>query len=314
MGTRYFEGTYSIGLNLFSWNANIRAWIDKTPGVPAIDTLQAMRWASEDGFDTVDVTAYYIPGYEAKSMPSRPKEEILAYTQAIRDLAGALGIEISGTGIGNDFADPNPASRALDLERAQFWIEVAAEMGAPVMRIFAGRVPADLARFGWEGVVQTRIVPALRRLAEYGADRGVRIGLQNHADMMATADQVLYTLDWVGHPNLGAVNDVGSYRSADGGNYDWYADIQKVLPRTINFQVKESPAGVESGVAFDLDRFFRDVRTSAYRGPVPIELLWASGSPRHPARRSDLPTEDIARFHRTVRAAMERTRTEPAAP
>ncbi|GAA2107008.1 sugar phosphate isomerase/epimerase [Actinomadura alba] len=312
--TRYFEGDYKVSLNLYSFNVNLNAWLKGRKGAPPIDTLQAIRFAKEAGFDAVDVTAYYIPGYDNNTMPTKPRDEIMQYAREIKELCRELGLEISGTGAQNDFADPDDAVRALDVERLKFWIDVAAEMGAPVMRVFSGVVPNDIDQLGWETIARNRIVPPLRELADYGAARGVRIGLQNHGDMTATADQTIQILRWVDSPNIGIIDDTGyfrPFRSTTGLGYDWYRDIAKVLPYSNNFQVKKKPAGAENDVLMDLDRLFTDVRLSAYRGYIPLELLWTKDEPTNPKGLTEPPYDQISEFLGKARASLARTKTEP---
>jgi sugar phosphate isomerase/epimerase len=307
----YYNGDYKVSLNLYSFNLNLNAWLKDREGAPPIDTLSAIRWAKSAGFDAVDVTAYYVPGYDNTTMPTKPREEILAYVRQIKSLARQLRIDISGTGVQNDFADPDPAARQLDVQRTKFWIDMAAEMGAPVMRVFSGVVPADIDQLGWERISKERVVPALREVTAYGAARGVRIGLQNHGDMTATAEQTIQIVRWVCSGNIGIIDDTGyfrPFRATTGLGYDWYQDIRKVLPYTGNFQVKRKPAGAETDVPMDLDRLFTDVRSSPYRGYIPIELLWVRTDPGYPRDLAEPPFDQIKEFQSKVRAALQATR------
>lgn len=305
----YYRGDFKISLNFFSLDANLKAWITGSNDAPAVDTLDAIRYAHEAGFDAVDVTAYYIPGYDERQVPTLAQDQIVTYAKQIRVLSDQLNLTISGTGIRNDFVDPDSALRHTHVERAKYWIHIAQALGAPVIRVFSGAIPKDIAQHGWEGIVRSRLVPALQELAAFGSDLGVQIGLQNHADMMSTADQIVQTVALVDHPNLGIINDTGCFRPFQGSpeGYDWYQDIATALPSTINFQLKESPCGVGSDVPIDLERFFRILRRSAYRGPIPIELLWTREHPRSPSRRPDAPYDDISRFLASVRSAMRST-------
>jgi sugar phosphate isomerase/epimerase len=309
----YYTGDYKVSLNLYSFNLNLNAWMkNNAKGAPPIDTLQAIRFAKEAGFDAVDITAYYIPGYENRSMPTKPDEEILQYAREIRALCDELGIEISGTGVQNDFAVPDDEKRTLDVERVKYWIDIAAEMGAPVIRVFSGNIPRDINRLGWETIARERIVPALRELAEYGAAKGVKVGLQNHGDMTSTADQIIRIVKWVDHPNLGIVNDTGYFRnfgSDTGMGYDWYADIEAALPYSNNIQVKKKPAGQETDTPIDLEKLFTAVRYSDYRGYITIELLWKAGDPGYPKDLPEPPYEEIREFLAKVKTALEYTKT-----
>ncbi|MFD0677855.1 MULTISPECIES: TIM barrel protein [unclassified Paenibacillus] len=307
----YYTGEIKVGLNLYSFNANLNAWLTNGgSAAPPMDTLQAIRFAKEAGFDAVDVTAYYIPGYSNQTMPTKPHEEILQYAWKIKAFCKELDIEISGTGVGNNFADPRDEKRALDLERVKYWIDIAAEMGAPVIRLFSGNVPRDIMDSDWETIARDRIAPALRECTEYAAARGVKVGLQNHGDMTATAGQIIQIIKWVNHPNIGIINDTGyfrKFRSHNGLGYDWYSDIRAVLPYTNNFQLKTKPAGQETDSFVDLTRLFTDIRNSSYRGYVPIELLWRPGDPGHPNDLAEPPYEEIKQFLAKVKAAIHDT-------
>lgn len=311
----YYTGDFKIGLNFYSFSHNLNSWVSgAADGALPMDTMDVIRFAKQAGFDAVDITAYYIPGYHNLTMPTKPDEEIYAYAQSVKELCSELGIDISGTGIKNDFADPNDARRALDVQRAKYWIDVASTMGAPVIRLFTGEIPQDIAELGWESIAKERIVPALRECAEYAADKGVVIGMQNHGDMASTADQVIRLLNWVDHPNIGLVNDTGFFKvfqAPNGIGYDWYSDIEAVLPYTVNFQVKKKSAGANTDVFIDLEELFTRIRYSKYRGYIPIETLWVAGEAGHPKTLSEPPYEQVRDFLNKVKAAAESTKNGP---
>ena len=311
----YYTGDYRWSLNLYTFNMNLNAWLNGTTTVPALTTLEAISWAAGAGFDAVDVTCYYIPGYSNTTMPTRSEEEIFGYARRIRTLCDSLGIAVSGTGVQNSFADPSSQRRATDVERIKFWIKVAHEMGAPVIRIFAGTPPADIRREGWEKIVDERIVPCIREVADYAAEYypDVRIGLQNHGDMLATANQVISVLGRVGRKNVGIVNDTGFYRdflSNDTYGYDCYSDIARVLPYTNNLQVKKKPGGANTEGRMDLERLMGDIRRSPYRGYIPVELLWVKNDEGHPGTLSTPPFEETSAFLQSLKSAAESTRTQ----
>src|SRR5512133_3359309 len=61
---------------------------------------QLLEFCAANQIDAVDITAYYFPGY-----PEVPSDE---YIYHIKQMAFLLGVEISGTGVRNDFTDPDP--------------------------------------------------------------------------------------------------------------------------------------------------------------------------------------------------------------
>lgn len=310
----YYIGDYKFGLNFYSFNYNLNAWLQGgNEGAPPIDSMQLIRFAKEAGFDSVDITAYYIPGYRRSDMPAKPDEEIFQYARNLKLLADKLGIAISGTGVRNNFAEPNEEGRALDVKHVKYWIDVASVMGAPLIRLFSGEIPHDLSSSDWETIARKRIVPALRECAEYGATKGVKIGMQNHGDMASTADQTIRIIKWVDHPNIGVINDTGSYRefqAKNGEGYSWYDDMEAVFPYTFSFQLKTKPAGPNTEPLIDLDQFFTRLRCSHYDGYIPIETLWGNADRNHPKYVSAPPFDQVADFLALVRAASERTKNK----
>ena len=256
-----------------------------TPGPPdGLTILDVITWAKQVGYDGVDVTGYYLEGYQGMRLQTPEEQAHMLYqAREIRRYAELLGIEITGTGFGNSFTDANPERIAMDLERYKFFMHVANAMGAPVVRVFAGNVPADEIQLGWNYIIDNRLIPVLVELSEYITTNGfdITLGVQNHGDVIATENQALYlihSLEALGITNIGLVQDTGfwrGYQSLQSNFYDWYHAIAATLPISANFQLKKKPAGAGTAAGWlDLDRVFRDIRLSGYQGTVPIELLW----------------------------------------
>ena len=266
-------------------------------GAGSITVLDLMLWAKQVGFDGVCITLYYIAGYQGRDtfiVPAgvdpiwgAPGSDGMPFAihqaQEIRRFADLIGLEIVGVGGAGDFADPSDARRASDVERYKQFARIAHEMGAPALRVFAGNVPADYILEGWEWVMEERVVPAFLELTRYISANGwdVTLALQNHGDMVTTANQALFVhhrLAEEGVHNFGAVMDTGYFRgfgSLASNFYDWYHDIQAMLPITANFQLKKKPAGAGTSAGWlDLDRVMRDIRTSSFDAQIPIEMLW----------------------------------------
>ncbi|MEJ7618535.1 MAG: sugar phosphate isomerase/epimerase family protein [Pyrinomonadaceae bacterium] len=171
----------------------------------------------------------------------------------------------------NDFTLPDHARRKTEVELVKKWVGFAARLGAPVLRVFAGKgAPASYA----EEEVTKWVVDALRECADYGARHGVMIVLQNHADFIQTADQVLRILRTVDSAWLALNLDIGSFRQGDP-----YAEIARAAPSAATWQIKENIfVGVKEQKT-DLDKIVRIVRAAKYKGYLPIETL-GEGDPR----------------------------------
>jgi len=310
----YYTGDYTVCLNLYSFNVNIIAWLDDRKPAPKLDTFSAIKWAKQAGFSSVVIPMYYVRGYEGTAMPSKPTAEIVEFVQEIKKTADDLGLTISGTGIGNDYANADPQLRELDIQRTLFWLDMAAVMGAGYMRVFSGFVPTDFDN-NWEEIIRNRIVPILYDITVYAAYKGVKIGLQNHGDMTSTAEQTIQVLKWVNHPNIGIVDDTGYFRpflAETGANYDWYSDIATVLPYSLDLQVKRKPAGADLPIMMDYHKLFTELRYSPYRSEVSLERLWYKDDPDNPKYQPTPPYTQVEEFLQEVLAALEATKVPPS--
>jgi sugar phosphate isomerase/epimerase len=133
----------------------------------------------------------------------------------------------------------------------------------------------------------------LRECAEYGRQYGVLVGVQNHGDMLKTAERTIKIVEMVDSDWFGVIVDTGYFMTEDP-----YVDIAKVVPYAVNFQVKESPFGKESNVRTDLERLVRIVCDGGYRGYLPIETL---SLPNRPYK----PKELVPRFLAELRVALD---------
>jgi len=244
-----------ISLNAYSFNAPLTAG--------TMDILDMLAYCADLGFDGVDITGYYFKGY-----PNVPADD---YLFGIKRLAHALNIEITGTGVRNDFTLPDKAKREAEVQRVLSWIEVAAKLGAPVLRIFGGQ--EKQAGFTRAQIMEW-MVPEINRCVEYGKQHGVIIGLQNHNDFILTSDVVIEFMKTISSPWFGLILDTGSYRQEDP-----YLAIEKTIPYAVNWQIKENIFVQGKEVETDLPRLFAIIKKSTYQGYLPIETL-GQGDPK----------------------------------
>jgi sugar phosphate isomerase/epimerase len=108
----------------------------------------------------------------------------------------------------------------------------------------------------------------LKECAEHGKKYGVVIGLQNHGDMLKNADEVLKVLKMVDSPWIGSIVDTGYFLTPDP-----YADMARVLPLGVNWQIKEKLGTQPNSPRVDMRRIARIVKDGGYRGYLPIETL-----------------------------------------
>src|SRR4029077_15013426 len=104
------------------------------------------------------------------------------------------GVDISGTGVRNDFAVSDAARRKADVQMVKDWIVVASKLGAPVIRVFSGSKRPESHSF--DQALEWMIAD-FKACAEFGKEHGVVVGLQQHNDFLKTADEAIRVIDGV---------------------------------------------------------------------------------------------------------------------
>jgi sugar phosphate isomerase/epimerase len=231
-------------------------------------------------FDAIDLTGYYLGTY-----PAPPARDHLF---ALKKRALRLGLDISGTGVRNDFTSPDESDRHAALAHVREWARVAADLDAPMLRVFTGRPanPEDREK------TLARVADCLLRCCDYAGEHGVMIVLQNHNELLHTAGETLELLERARHPWLGLCLDVGSLRQADP-----YEEIARLAPHAVTWQVKEKVYRKGEAEDLDMGRLVRIMREAGYRGYAPLEVLG-----------SEQPLDDLAKMAGAFRKAMADSR------
>ena len=226
-----------------------------------------LDWCATQNIKALDATAYFFPTY-----PEVPSDE---YLEKFKNHAKKLGIAISGTGVRNNFASPDPKIREEGVKLTKSWIVAAAKIGAPVVRVFDGAIPKGY-EDKWEEPAQWMIA-CYKECAEFGAQYGVKVGIQNHGEMLQTAAQCKYILEKVNSKWVGLILDTGNFKTADP-----YKDIAEMVPFAINWQVKESVFGIGSSIRTDFKKLMKIIIEGGYKGYLPVETLLVRGESYDP--------------------------------
>ncbi len=257
-----------LALNAYSFNQPLMA------GTMTLDDV--VHFCAQHRVDALDATGYYFPGY-----PKAPPDD---YIYNLKKTAFLNGVQLSGTGVRNDFAVADAAARKRDIQMVKDWIEVASKLGAPVIRVFSGRARPEGHTFDQ---VLEWMIPEFQECAEYGKRHGVILGLQQHNDFLKTADETIRVIDAVNSPWFGDILDVGSLRTNDP-----YQEIEKLVPYAVSWQLKEKVGYGTKEADTDLQRIKAIINKVGYRGVLPFEAL-GGGDPR----------ERVANFLERIRAA-----------
>lgn len=236
---------YRLGLAAYS----LRKFLDLKN--PTMTLEQFIEKSAEWGFDGVELTEYFF------KKPITPE-----YLMRLKNKAVRLGLDITGTPVGNTFTLPPGEARDKQVASVKQWIDVSAELGSPAIRIFAGGTPKG----SDETQARKWAVECIEACLEHAAKRGVFLALENHGGVVATADGMLEFAKAIKHDWFGF--------NLDGGNFhgeDPYAELERCAPYAVTCQVKAELSRKGKKEAADYARIIEILRKAGYRGYVTLE-------------------------------------------
>lgn len=249
---------FKFSLAAYSYRELFKAGKDQPP----VSTLEEFIVdCAKMNLDGVELTSYYFP-----------KDLSDEYLHARRRQAFRLGLDISGTAVGNDFCHPPGQARDDAMSLVKKWVDHAAVLTAPVIRVFSGsqkpgQTLEEAERLAIEG---------LEEACEYAGKQGITLALENHGGLTLRPEGMLSLVKAVNSPWFGVNLDSGNFRGKDP-----YEDLAQIAPYAVNVQVKVSihPEG-GSRQRIDYSRLADILRTVNYRGYVVLEYEEAKLDPR----------------------------------
>ena len=245
---------YSV--NAYSFNDEFRSG--------KMNLFDMMEFASEIGLNAVDLTAYYFSSY-----PRLPKKtEIFALKKRALD----LGLNISWTGVRNNFVTANVESRKNNREMIKNWLDISSMIGSTILRVFTGRNLPD----GYsKEQVKAWLIEEYKLCAKYGEQTGVIVGLQNHNEFLFKADEVIEILEKVSSEWFGLILDISGLRTTN----DPYAEAEKLAPYANYWFIKEHVYHNQEKKRTDMSKMASMIKRHDFRGYVSFESL-SDGNPK----------------------------------
>ena len=249
-------GRPRLGLSLaaYSFRDDFK---DSSPGAAngtsakRLDMFQFVDYCADHGCDGAEVTSYYFPADAGDD-----------YFLRLRRQAFLRGIALSGTAVGNDFTQSDAQKQKEQIAQVKKWVDRAAIMGAPHIRIFAGN-----GRGLTKAEAQKLAIAAIEEAADYAGRKGIMLGLENHGGIVADAEDLLDIVRAVKSPWFGVNLDTGNFHSDDP-----YRDLAQVAPYAVNVQFKvEIQKRGQQPEAADLGRVVKLLREANYQGYVALE-------------------------------------------
>jgi sugar phosphate isomerase/epimerase len=223
-----------------------------TGGNPECSLEDFVADCARFGLEGTEPTSYYFP-----------KPVTTAYLCHLKALAFRHGLSISSTAVGNKFCMPPGEARDQQIASVKKWVDHAAVLGAPIIRIFSGSV-------GKEQTQQEALrlaVEAIEECCQYAGQQGIFLALENHGGLTTTADGMLEIIRAVQSPWFGAWMDTGNFHSDD-----IYGDLAKIAPYTLHVQVKVVTSSPGQGRRpTDFGRLREILDAVGYRGWICLE-------------------------------------------
>ena len=222
----------------------------KLLGAGKMSMEDVIRRAVDLGIDGVDMTAYWFKSTDP------------AYLASLRHLAFKQGVCFSGAAIGASTVQADAGKRAEVLEEIKKWVDVAEYLGAPHLRVFAGKLPAG-------ATVQQALdwtVDTLKSACEYAGRKGITLGMEDHEGVTQNADACLEIVQRVDSPFFGINLDITNFIPT--ARADAYAQIEATVPYATHSHIRDR---FQNGQAVDLDRVWRIFAQSNYKGFMSAE-------------------------------------------
>lgn len=152
-------------------------------------------------------------------------------------------------------------------------LDIAAELGAPVVSLWSGVRPAHLA----PGEAWDRLLDGLAPVLDTAADRGVRLGFEPEpgmlVDTIAAWERLAAEVD--DHPALGITLDIGHCQCLEPRPPA--ACVRRVADRLVHVHIEDMRRGVHEHLGFgageiDFPPVLGELAAIGYRGLVAVEL------------------------------------------
>lgn len=241
-----------LSLAAYSLRTELRWMKGKDTGAE-MEILDVLDYAAEQGFDGVELTAYFFD-----------PEVTTADLNEIKRRAHVLGLDITGGAIGNNFSFPeDDPFTAEQIAYTKTWIDHYSTLGTPVIRIFAGgKNPPGATN---EQVIEN-VVTNLNAILPYAAEKGVILGIENH-DSMTNMDNLLELIGRIDSPWLGVTWDSANVAPTE----DPYAELVRIAPYAVNAQLKVMTKVNGEKVEADLPRLVQILQEADYSGQLVLE-------------------------------------------
>ncbi|HNS21889.1 MAG TPA: sugar phosphate isomerase/epimerase family protein [Sedimentisphaerales bacterium] len=228
--------------------------------------------AARMGFDGVDILLRQIDG--------EPNVDN-AYLQKLKRHALINGLDLCNLSTHQSFVSPDEAKRRQNIDLTIRQIEIAYQLGIPIIRVNTGRWGTSgsfdelMANRGIEPVLPGYteddgfkwVIDSLEKCLPRAEECGVILGLENHWGLARTPEGLLRIVNAVNSPWLRVLLDTGNFLE------DPYDKLEMCAPQTVFMQAKTYyGGGLWYTLDLDYERIGRIMKKHSYQGYVSLEF------------------------------------------
>ena len=241
-----------LSMTSYSMKPHMKWWWGKeTEG--KLDMLGFLDYCAEHELDAAEITSYFFQDPLTKD-----------YINQVKRRAHLNGLDISGAAMGNNFAfKPGSPENLSHMKYFRKWIDHFADMGATVVRVFAGKkIPKG------QSDEQTihHCIANLETACEYASKKGIILGLENH-DFVKKIDYLLAIIKRLNTPWLGVIWDSANLSPTPFP----YMELERIAPYAVTAQIKVMTKVNGEEVPADYARLLNILRRANYRGYIVFE-------------------------------------------
>lgn len=240
-------------ISLAEWSLNRAIFSGK------MDHLDFAAFSRDLGIDAVEYVNQFF----------MDKATDTSYLQEMKQRAEDAGVQSLLIMCDNEGAlgHPNEAERLQAVDNHKKWADAAAFLGCHSIRVNGYTPGVDDFRESM-GLV----ADGLRRLCEYGDERGLNVIIENHGGNSSNGAWLAAVMEMADHPRAGTMPDFGNFRISENESYDSYFGVMQLMPYAPAVSVKPTVRDAKGNQhPLDYVRMMRIVLDAGYRGHAGIE-------------------------------------------
>lgn len=239
-----------------------------------MNPMDFAKRSKELGFDVIEYVDQLYP--VDTSVPYEDWVMNLAKEWKVKNDSAGVSFGLIMIDTAGELADPDEQKRKESLKKHKNWIDAAAKVGSPAIRINL---------FGYTDLEpwHKASVGSLKELGAYAAEKNVLILPENHAQLSNNADYMVAVIDEVNMPNVGILPDFGNFcvLRENGARwdepcldeYDRYEGIAKLMKHAKGFVSAKSQNFDENGDETKIDyyKMMQILKDAGFSGHIGVE-------------------------------------------